>query len=776
MSDEIFVPKQPGFFRRAFDKITAGGWLLLFFAVILPAITVAVEMVTGICGEMFFDPMPTPLQTGLIVTVPLFNLLVWLGCRLEKMRRFRALPFLCGFSLIIAGVNAILFLPLAMLGMVAFFFFWWVYGLGLLGILPTAPFFAFIASFFLRLRLKRTGDGRLSGFGWGMVAAGLGVLLTIVGYGAALSGVWMTKSGDPDIAARGIRLLRLSGRKDVLERFRTHPQFSLTGWLIPEEKRLTHDEYRALYYRVTGDDPVTLDMWSAPGRRRLLRWDAFTGGSRVGGVLEGLSLTGSTYDYTVDSAAGVGYVEWVMVFSNTYYSDREARARIALPPGSVVSRLTLWINGEECEAAFGKRGQVRAAYESVVSKRRDPVLVGMCGPDQIQLQCFPVPKDGEMKVRIGVTIPLKVAKDGCSAVLPSPHLFAQNFSYSADLLGLPVTKEVTLEPAFAPLAVYRDEAFEPLKDGAILQKATFAEGWRPERVAVVVDGSKSMKRSIAGIAQTLASLPEKAEVSLWLVGDGGAGKPDLVSPAGDPERAKAIGALLKPGACVGGRCNLRALVAAAESLEGKKGPSALLWIHGDQPAPSQSAETVAQRFGKLKETRIFPLQLGNGSCLISERMEKLPNVFSLTAAALEGSPEKALKACFDEWTNPAWQVTRTRVPKTEVPAEAVAVGKHLGRIWAAETVRATVREGQPKTLEEAQAVALPWQIVTPVTGAVVLETAQQYQEHGLKPMNANDVPTVPEPAAIFSFALALAILAAWLFWRRRGARLLRGRR
>ena len=143
MSDEIFVPKQPGFFRRAFDKITAGGWLLLFFAVILPAITVAVEMVTGICGEMFFDPLPTPLQTGLIVTVPLFNLLVWLGCRLEKMRRFRALPFLCGFSLIIAGVNAILFLPLAMLGMVAFFFFWWVYGLGLLGILPTAPFFAF---------------------------------------------------------------------------------------------------------------------------------------------------------------------------------------------------------------------------------------------------------------------------------------------------------------------------------------------------------------------------------------------------------------------------------------------------------------------------------------------------------------------------------------------------------------------------------------------------------------------------------------------------------
>ena len=141
------------------------------------------------------------------------------------------------------------------------------------------------------------------------------------------------------------------------------------------------------FYRVTGED---IKLYRSRGRRGLgpgskLRWDTITGGDKVGGALEGLSLKGSAYDTTIDSAAGIAYSEWTITFGNTYFSDREARMRLALPLCGTVSRLTLWINGEECEAAFGGRGQVRRAYEQIVSRHRDPVLVTTCGPDEVQV-------------------------------------------------------------------------------------------------------------------------------------------------------------------------------------------------------------------------------------------------------------------------------------------------------------------------------------------------------------------------------------------------------
>ena len=82
----------------------------------------------------------------------------------------------------------------------------------------------------------------------------------------------------------------------------------------------------------------------------------------------------------------------------------------------MVSRLTLWIDGEEREAAFGGRSQVKTAYKETVQQRRDPVLVTTCGPDRVLVQCFPVPPGGgRMKLRLGITAPLVLtaADTGC---------------------------------------------------------------------------------------------------------------------------------------------------------------------------------------------------------------------------------------------------------------------------------------------------------------------------------------------------------------------------
>ena len=102
-------------------------------------------------------------------------------------------------------------------------------------------------------------------------------------------------------------------------------------------------------------------------------------------------------------------------------------AQILLPSGGVVSRLTLWIDGEPHEAAFAARKKVRQAYNNVVSQRRDPVLVTTCGPDRVLVQCFPVPIGGEMKIRLGITAPLILETRDEGVLLP-PRFLEHNFS------------------------------------------------------------------------------------------------------------------------------------------------------------------------------------------------------------------------------------------------------------------------------------------------------------------------------------------------------------
>lgn len=116
-----------------------------------------------------------------------------------------------------------------------------------------------------------------------------------------------------------------------------------------------------------------------------------------------------------------------MVLQNDTARQQEGRAQIALPPGAVVSRLTLWIDGEEREAAFGTRAQTRQAYEKVVRRRQDPVLVTTAGQDRVMVQMFPIPPNaGEMKIRLGITVPLRIS-DGKLARLQLPAFRERNF-------------------------------------------------------------------------------------------------------------------------------------------------------------------------------------------------------------------------------------------------------------------------------------------------------------------------------------------------------------
>jgi hypothetical protein len=77
--------------------------------------------------------------------------------------------------------------------------------------------------------------------------------------------------------------------------------------------------------------------------------------------------------------------------------------------------------------------------------------------------------------------------------------------------------------------------------------------------------------------------------------------------------------------------------------------------------------------------------------------------------------------------------------------------------------RVSCSSGDAKARDQAVALAAAYRLVTPVSGAVVLETRADYVANGLTPPDAAAVPTIPEPA---TWALLLLVLSfvAWLAW------------
>jgi hypothetical protein len=106
---------------------------------------------------------------------------------------------------------------------------------------------------------------------------------------------------------------------------------------------------------------------------------------------------------------------------------------------------------------------------------------------------------------------------------------------------------------------------------------------------------------------------------------------------------------------------------------------------------------------------------------------------------------------------PEVQAEWRRVANSE-ELEGKKVWNHLARIWA-------IEQSESDDAERAK-IAAKYQLVTPVSGAVVLETMEQFKKHGLTPVDADaapSIPSVPEP----STSLLVLIGASAALLRRR---------
>lgn len=684
------------------------GALELVLGTALPATALLIEMATGMSADAYLDPLPDWRALLLAWTVPAANFAGWWG---RGAIPVRVRTYLSALALGIASVYATLFLPIAPFAILA------VLALGI-GLLPLSPLGAVYASI-RQFRDCVAEPGAPSP----VRALGFSAAVIVL---AASPAIWTHLLLDralktsPAEQGSAVEWLRVIGDRGYIRD--AGDDNRPAGWLgrRPDPARI-----RNIYYLVTGDPHTS----RARTRRSWLSsvTGLNTGGDQPGQPLPGLSLASSRIEGRITPRAALQHQEWTLEFRNTdEFQQREARAVIVLPEGGVVSRVTLWIDGEEREAAFGGRAQTKAAYRSVVTVRRDPLLVQTAGPGRVLAQCFPVPPRGSMKIRLGISAPVR---DG---VVELPYFGDRNFaaddvnhSVWIDGGAVPFSRSLPGSALRQPLSIRVADAAgtswtpHPLdKSRVIVQKIVPAVV--PERLEVVMDGSKSM-----------ADLAEPVEAAFSRAAKRHPGWRLTVT-----------------GNYRGGTDNVAALRSAQDRLAAAGGGT-ILWLHGPQPVEITSAETLRGHFERAaNRVELAAAQLIPGPDVVTPRLDGLAAVRSIRVTAADWVDRLEWSPAFSRESLPA----AGHPDGFEAPAD-------LARLWASGEVVRLMSLGRGA----AERLGADLRLVTPATGAVVLENRSQYSAFGLDP--GKGLTNVPEPGTMILVGGALGVL--WICRKRK---------
>ena len=94
--------------------------------------------------------------------------------------------------------------------------------------------------------------------------------------------------------------------------------------------------------------------------------------------------------------------------SDSQWSQQEALYSFYLPEGSVVSSLSLWINGKEEKGYLTSHTKADSAYKTIVGvESRDPSVIHWQEGNTVKVKVFPCTPKENRRFKIGVTSPLR---------------------------------------------------------------------------------------------------------------------------------------------------------------------------------------------------------------------------------------------------------------------------------------------------------------------------------------------------------------------------------
>jgi hypothetical protein len=238
------------------------------------------------------------------------------------------------------------------------------------------------------------------------------------------------------------------------------------------------------------------------------------------------------------------------------------------------------------------------------------------------------------------------------------------------------------------------------------------------------------------------------------------------------ERRLKAEALLRDTRFVGGQDNAVALKVALQALETHE-ESALLWVHGPQPvAFKDTASLIEQALNRMtRHPQVWLYATEPGP---NEVLPDLPLGWNARVLPSRGAPDTEIAAFLSrEYSGRARPVLERRRRPPVLASENTPIqpkgSDHIARLWARDEILSLASARGEGARKSAIGLAAEYRLVTPVSGAVVLETQQQFAEMGLRPVAQASVPTVPEPHE-WALILISAVSLMWLLWRQRMAR------
>jgi hypothetical protein len=217
----------------------------------------------------------------------------------------------------------------------------------------------------------------------------------------------------------------------------------------------------------------------------------------------------------------------------------------------------------------------------------------------------------------------------------------------------------------------------------------------------------------------------------------------------------------------GGADNTTALLKAWDLAAEKPGNNAIVWIHGPQSIQLHSVDELRQRWERRPYGPVlYSVRTAHGSDEVEKGLDGINEVKSVARTDhLRADLEKLFARLTGQAKTLEFVRTSKRVDQLPDASEAIQTSDHLARLWANDEVARILTARDEKLNSAAITLAAQYQLVTPVTGAVVLESAQQYKDAGLTPVDPGTVPTIPEPEIVVLLIVVAAFLS-WLLYRK----------
>ncbi|GAB3810882.1 hypothetical protein GCM10028895_00520 [Pontibacter rugosus] len=198
----------------------------------------------------------------------------------------------------------------------------------------------------------------------------------------------------------------------------------------------------------------------------------------------------------------LSYTEKILSVHNNLTSSRsqeEAIYTFYLPEGSVVTSLSLWINGQEEKGYLTTKGKAETAYNTIVGQeRRDPSVVHWQEGNRVSVRVFPCTPDEDRQFKIGVTSPLKEDNE---------ELIYENLYFSGpSAQGATESVALYLENQVQDLQL--PSGYEQMKSSQYQRNGKYEQNWK---LSFKKPALASSSFSFGGNSYKLAAQPEQME-------------------------------------------------------------------------------------------------------------------------------------------------------------------------------------------------------------------------------------------------------------------------